>query len=97
MFFILYVLDATHRYLSQPIGIFSFRGLYIITSKYRFDYLVDDFIEVFLFDATKATIDITLDIARNNLAFNKAGLRESKAINHFDSQRIRILRVEPIV
>ena len=65
--------------------------------EYRLHNLVDNLVEVFLLDAAKATLDVTLDIASDNLTLHEAGLREGKAVNHVVAQRIGILWIEPVV
>ena len=65
--------------------------------EYRLHNLVDNLVEVFLLDAAKATLDVTLDIAGNNLTLHEAGLREGEAVNHVVTQRIGILWIEPVV
>ena len=54
----------------------SFLGVthYAIESKNRLNYFIYYFIKVLLFDGTETTIDITLNVARDNVTFHKAGL-----------------------
>ena len=65
--------------------------------EYRLNNLVDNLIEVFLLDTAKTTLDVTLDVAGDNLALHEAGFREGEAVNHIVAQRVGILRVEPVV
>ena len=65
--------------------------------EYRLYNFVDNFIEVFLLDATEATLNIALDIASNDLTLHEAGLREGEAIDHIVAQWVGILRIKPVV
>ena len=65
--------------------------------EYGIDNLVNYLVEVFLFDAAEAALNVALDVARNNLAFDKAGLREREAHHHLVGQRVGVLRIEPVV
>ena len=65
--------------------------------EYRLYDLVDNLVEVFLFDVAKATLDVTFDVTSDNLALHEAGLREGEAVDHVVTQRIRILWIEPVV
>ena len=58
-----------------------------------YDNLVNNLVEVFLLDTAETTLDITLDITRENLALYEAGLREGKAFYHIIGQLIGILRL----
>ena len=65
--------------------------------EYRLHNLVDNLVEVFLLDTAKTTLDVTLDVAGDNLALHEAGLREGEAVDHLVAQRVGILGVEPVV
>ena len=65
--------------------------------EYRIDYLVNYLVEVFFLDAAETTLYVALDVTRNNLALDKAWLREREAHNHFVGQGVGILRIEPVV
>ena len=65
--------------------------------EYGIDNLVDNFVEIFLFDTAEAALNVTLDVARNDMTLDEAGLRKREACHHLVGQRIGVLRVEPIV
>ncbi len=73
----------------------SVRKVYSL--EYRIDYLVDNLVEVFLLDAAETALYVAFDIARNNLALDKAWLRKGEARDHFVGKRIGILWIEPVV
>ena len=53
--------------------------------------------ECLLLDTAEATLDVALNITSDYVAFHEARLREGKAVNHLVTQRIGVLRVEPVV
>ena len=65
--------------------------------EYRIDYLVNYLVEVSFLDAAETSLYVALNVTRNNLALDKAWLREREAHNHFIGQRIGILWIEPVV
>jgi len=65
--------------------------------EYRLNNLVDNLVEVFLLNAAKAALDVSLDVAGQNLALHEAGLRGREAVNHVVTQWVGVLRVEPVV
>ena len=73
------------------------RELFLQFLKDGNDNLVYDLVEVFLLDTAEATLNITLDIARENLTLYEAGLREGKAFYHIIGQLIGILRIELVI
>ena len=53
--------------------------------------------ECLLLDTAEATLDVALNITSDYVAFHEAWLREGKAVDHLITQRIGVLRVEPVV
>lgn len=66
-------------------------------SEYRFDDFVDNLVEVLLFDAPEPTGYVAFDIARDDLTFDEARLREGEARHHVVGQRVGILRIDAVV
>lgn len=83
--------------MSSGIGILTQRLTLCVCSKDRCDDLVNYLVEIDLLDTAEATLNIALDIAREDLAFHEAGLGEGKAFYHIVGQRIGILRIDPVV
>lgn len=59
------------------------------TLKDGYDDLVNDLVEVFLLDTAETTLNITLDIARENLTLYEAGLRKEET--HLDDVSLMVL------
>ena len=62
--------------ITYPLYSFSFYYLGFITLRleYGFNNFVDDLIEILLFDTAETTVNITFDIAGENLALHETGL-----------------------
>ena len=65
--------------------------------KYGIDNLVNYLVKVFFLDTAEAALYVALYVTRNNLALDKAWLRENEAYYHFVGKRIGILWIEPVV
>lgn len=71
--------------------------LWLFALENRFYDFIDNLIKERFLYGTHTADNISFNIARYYLAFNKAGLIKSVTNNHVISKIIRILRIKPII